>query len=474
MRLHRLFRLALKAAIIFAMFIAAGYWYYYFQEKPRPDLMLKPLPEVGKQTRLLVIAPHCDDEALGCAGLIHQVLQDGGQAMVVVMTNGDGFTFATEEQFHRFYLTSADYINSGYVRQRESLAAMRLLGVTEDSLHFLGFPDRGLEALWNNYWETSKPFRSRYTESDHSPYFNSYQKNAPYAGQAVLADLEDLITRFRPTLIVLPHPQDEHRDHAATYAFVVTAVAELTYRGMAPPTLYSYLVHRGDFPIPHGYKPDAPLLPPRPLVQINFPGWLVRSLDPETQRLKEQTIREYHSQIRIPVMAGLLQSFMRPNELFEEVRLPVVEKVPPAPGLGNPAAWPEQPPFMVNPVGLNPLSSLEPNARITAAFAYIQGNSLWLRFRSPDFTGSSHQYRISVMAFYFSKTGLYRQKRDFTVENDAGAPNHLYKDKENLILEIPFEQQQMPELCFFHVTTIDGFGVAIDRTAWQPALPKRP
>ena len=42
-------------------------------------------------TRLLVVAPHPDDETLGAGGLIQRVRHAGGAVKVVFMTSGDGF-----------------------------------------------------------------------------------------------------------------------------------------------------------------------------------------------------------------------------------------------------------------------------------------------------------------------------------------------------------------------------------------------
>ena len=41
------------------------------------------------QQRLLVIAPHADDEVAGAAGLMHRVKQSGGKVFVVIMSIGD-------------------------------------------------------------------------------------------------------------------------------------------------------------------------------------------------------------------------------------------------------------------------------------------------------------------------------------------------------------------------------------------------
>lgn len=99
MSLRFIYRLLAILACFSILLWGANYFYFYYQEKPETGI-LSMLPQVQNQTRLLVIAPHCDDETLGCGGIIQGVLAAGGEVMVVIMTNGDGFTFAAREQFH--------------------------------------------------------------------------------------------------------------------------------------------------------------------------------------------------------------------------------------------------------------------------------------------------------------------------------------------------------------------------------------
>ncbi len=47
--------------------------------------------DVPRATRLVVVAPHPDDETLAAGGLIQRVLHEGGTVRVVVLTPGDGF-----------------------------------------------------------------------------------------------------------------------------------------------------------------------------------------------------------------------------------------------------------------------------------------------------------------------------------------------------------------------------------------------
>src|ERR1051325_3837894 len=57
---------------------------------------LKNLPALTIENiqRVLVIAPHPDDETIGAGGLIQQALAQGSLVKVVVVTNGDGQRFA--------------------------------------------------------------------------------------------------------------------------------------------------------------------------------------------------------------------------------------------------------------------------------------------------------------------------------------------------------------------------------------------
>src|SRR4051794_2126286 len=73
--------------------------------------------------RLLVLAPHPDDEVIGCGGLLALHLRDGRRVRVVVATDGA-------------------QAGGGAQREAESRAALASLGNAE--VEFLRFPDRKL------------------------------------------------------------------------------------------------------------------------------------------------------------------------------------------------------------------------------------------------------------------------------------------------------------------------------------------
>lgn len=463
----------LMIGLVLALLIAgSGYGYFYYQEKPESSLQLSSFPAVQRQTRLLVIAPHCDDETLGCAGLIQAVLQAGGAVQVVVATNGDGFTFAVERQFHRLFLTANDYVESGYVRQKETVQALAYLGLQPEQITFLGYPDRGLNALWLDYWDSSRPYHSRYTDTEHTPYDNSYQQKVSYAGENVLSGLEQLMRSFKPTLIMAPHPADEHADHAAAWAFAATAFMHLQGSGELSSTarLDTYLVHRGDFPIPHGYRPEAALLPPRPLYENRETEWQEQALSAQAMTVKEQAVKAYTSQLQVPVMSSLLLSFIRSNELFGRSSIPEINSEPvlDATSLNT---WLNKPSFLIASRGVNWLGVIEGKAKIATIGGLVQGNRLWLRFHIPDFSERQHTYQVALITFGRERQGVWRQRKAFsfsTAESDL-AEGDILRFPNDVVVRLTYtDRQPLPDFFLLQVITRDSLGLMLDHTVWQP------
>jgi LmbE family N-acetylglucosaminyl deacetylase len=278
-----------------------------------------PLPVIPAATasdRLLVLAPHCDDESLACGGLIAQAVKAGARVHVVLLTNGDGFHYAAERLFGEIEVPPADYLKLARDRQRESLSALSTLGLPRHSVTFLGYPDGGTARMWLSYWEPNRPYTSRQTKDDHNPYSNSLRPGAPYCGRAVVEDLKTVIRDFRPTTIFCPHPNDEHPDHWALHCYALAALHELGMLHNVPMMLY--LVHRGDWPVPQGFHPSVPMAPPAALAALGT-RWESLPLDEALAKRKRQAILKYRSQL--VVMRRFLMSFGRSSELFGLVQL---------------------------------------------------------------------------------------------------------------------------------------------------------
>ena len=121
--------------------------------------------------RLLVLAPHPDDEVIGCGGLLCHHADEGRPVRVIIATDGSA--------------AESDLPNLAAVRENESRAGLLHLGV--DDVIFLRHPDRGLQA----------------------------------SGK-LQEDLRDAISSFRPDLIACPHPNEIHPDHRALATSLIT------------------------------------------------------------------------------------------------------------------------------------------------------------------------------------------------------------------------------------------------------------
>ncbi|QFR31914.1 PIG-L deacetylase family protein [Ancylobacter sp. TS-1] len=90
-------------------------------------------PEEFVRRRLVVVAPHPDDESLGCGGLIAACRSAGLPVTIVVVSDGAG-------SHPRSRLFPPERLAA--LRKSEALAAAGRLGVAEGDVHFLGLPDR--------------------------------------------------------------------------------------------------------------------------------------------------------------------------------------------------------------------------------------------------------------------------------------------------------------------------------------------
>jgi LmbE family N-acetylglucosaminyl deacetylase len=137
------------------------------QQSKIAQLSLCPLPKPLaplKAGRVLVFAPHPDDETLGCGGTLALLRNNGCTVKVVFVTDGGGAGGLPE--------------GSIAIRQQEAIAALTILGV-EDWL-FLAEPD------------------------------GSFSNHPLFEQQAL-----DIMQQFQADWLLLPSVLDYHRDHVA-------------------------------------------------------------------------------------------------------------------------------------------------------------------------------------------------------------------------------------------------------------------
>lgn len=286
---------------------------------------LATMPAPTAATRVLVVAPHPDDEVLASGGYLARAAAAGAPLRVIVATSGDGFRRAAMAYFHTLNPSPRDYIRLGYAREAESRASLAALGIPAGRASFLGFPDGGMRTIWQGRYSAARPYRSRYTRADHVPYRDAYRPGAPYDAAALQGEIGEVIRRFRPTVVLLPDPNDFNPDHRAVGAMTMMALARAAELGPGGPRLYFYLVHHGKWPTPAGDHPGAYLVPPADLDRSEG-VWLALPLSRREEIEKRRAIERDRSQMM--VMGDWLLSFDRRDELFARGAVPAVPVLP--------------------------------------------------------------------------------------------------------------------------------------------------
>jgi len=268
------------------------------------------LPDFDKNDRVLILAPHPDDESIGVGGVIQRALKAGSNVKVVCYTNGENNEFSFIVYEKRITFRKAVFLYMGKVRAQETMEAMRFLGVGEHNVNYLGYPDFGTMEILTKYWDTNTPFKSMLARVRKVSDPEALSVGAPYAGESILRDLETVLMGFKPTKIFVSHPADTNRDHQSLFLFLNVALWELDGK-IASPEVYPYLVHVVGWPVPRGKHPDMALKPPKELSSIN---WRQLTLTKEEVENKEKAISFYKSQIAYN--PPYLYTFARSNELF--------------------------------------------------------------------------------------------------------------------------------------------------------------
>lgn len=259
--------------------------------------------------RVLVIAPHPDDELIAPGGLTFEARRSGAKVRAIMLTCGDGFRKAARS-LGKGRATPASYAKLGTMRHRECSDALSALGVPAEDRIFLGYPDTGLRSLWEFDWDPGQAHLGRNGHRE-VPYDFAFRKGAPYCGASIVADLESIIADYHPTAIVYPDPNDQHPDHRAAAAFVEYALYDSGYDCRR----FTYVAHFGHYPFPWAYVPSMPLSAPTELREVGT-RWEALPLAADAAASKLAALKRYASQMRLPHMNVYLRSFVRRNELF--------------------------------------------------------------------------------------------------------------------------------------------------------------
>lgn len=154
----------------------------------------KPVPFIPKAKNVIVVAPHMDDEVIGCGGTLLRLIDAGANVHVIYVSDSSGGNAGPKGH----HLSA--------VRREEAQRVSKYMGFS--SINELGFPDGHL-----------------------------HQHEA-----AISAVVQSELRRLAPDLLFCPFPADAHSDHMATAAAVSQATSE--WHG----TIMAYEVWTASFP----------------------------------------------------------------------------------------------------------------------------------------------------------------------------------------------------------------------------------
>ena len=286
--------------------------------------VISAMPAFTDKDRVLVVAPHPDDEGIGTGGVIQQALKAGAVVKVVLLTNGENNELSFIVYKKRPVFQPKELLAMGEMRLRESVAAITSLGLKPSDLIPLGYPDFGTMDIFTGYWDPLKrPFRSMLTRQRYVTLQHARSSGAPYIGESVLKDFKGIIRDFSPTKIFVTHSADTNRDHRAAYLFTKIALWDL--EGEIPaPILYPYIVHVVAWPKPQGFHPDRNLYVPPELANSDIVWFSLPLKDEEVQR-KYTAVKNYVSQVKYA--PSYLVTFVKSNELFGDyTSIPIIKQ----------------------------------------------------------------------------------------------------------------------------------------------------
>ncbi|TPE46857.1 PIG-L deacetylase family protein [Amaricoccus solimangrovi] len=180
--------------------------------------MIRPAPLTLPDGPVLVVAPHPDDETLGCGGLIAAAVARGLATHVLFVTDG-GASHPGSRAWPRARLARR--------REAEAEEALRRLGAGGAPRTFLRLPDAGMPP-----------------------------RGSPAHAEA-LGTVTRLVRDLGPALVLLPWRRDPHRDHRDAWALATEALA----RAPARPEVLEYAIWLDELGAPEDHPAATEMEP---------------------------------------------------------------------------------------------------------------------------------------------------------------------------------------------------------------------
>lgn len=236
------------------------FYIWYYQSLPQSGIsLLNVVQDPVKTDRILIFSPHPDDETIATGGYVKTATNNNAEVWMVLVTNGN-----------KHHLEKARY--------NEFTHVTTALGVPEKHLIYLDFPDGSLRKEDQNL---------------------------------VQAYFKNIIQFVHPNIIFIPNPSDRHPDHKTTGIDAKFVLSKMSFT----PSIYYYLVHFPNFPVPMRLARNLFLTPPIKLLDFSK-EWLSFPLNQDIENAKFDALLKYKTQLIYPPLKELIEAFARRNELF--------------------------------------------------------------------------------------------------------------------------------------------------------------
>jgi LmbE family N-acetylglucosaminyl deacetylase len=235
--------------------------------------LAQPLTDLRSLGTTLVVAPHPDDESLGCGGTIALLRQLNLPVYVLFVSDGT-LSHPNSPSY------PSDRLRQ--LREAEALEALRILNVPDTNAHFMRQKDRQVLT-------SDKP---------------GFDQTVQY--------VTDLLERWAPDTVLVPWRRDPHPDHRASWQLLTEAITQL----QKPTRLLEYLIWLWEL----GNEADMPRVD-------EMTGWRV-DID-RVMAQRDRAIAAHRSQVTrlidddptaFYLSPELLTHFAQPRELFLEAK----------------------------------------------------------------------------------------------------------------------------------------------------------
>lgn len=171
-------------------------------------------PSLNARSRVMMFAPHPDDESLAAGIFLQRAVAVGADIRLIYGTDGEKNCWPQRLLERKARIGEADRHRWGKRRQAEALAALRVLEIGPEQVEFLSLPDQGITDLLLE------------------------------GGGETIRRLADLILAWGPTHLLVPSASDTHPDHSGLAVLLRFAFDNFLPRRHGIERL-DYLVHGG-------------------------------------------------------------------------------------------------------------------------------------------------------------------------------------------------------------------------------------